>query len=508
MTEKALSIFVRRPRGLRKRAPSIAGVTLDAAQRELVEMPLGKHLLVLGEAGYGKTTVLVMRLLRLYRRERELRMVVIVPSEGLQRMLQGTLRKLGVDVLVATYDVFARRQAKRAFAWLPRESESAPLSVTRLKRHPVMRKALAILKDREPGIIDDDADAARKMRSRFVSRGDLQHLFGDAALVRNIAAEGRLGERSIGDTLDRIRVQIGQTTEDEWSFVEDKSRLRAIDGKRIDEGTATSHADTIDVEDYAILFELDRLRADRRGVAPTALRPYDVIAIDEAEELAPLEFALLGRSLAKAGTFIVSGDAEQHTDEGSTFGGWDEAIAELGLTNVTRAMLDVGYRCPEDIVAAARFVRDGRKSEAKGVVRSHQLRRVGFSDEGTLVARLGPEMSSILDHDPHASIAVLCRKPLRARRLHAALLPHVPARLVFDGRFLPRGPVQVTTVLDTKGLEFDYVVVPDASVDEYPVEPSSRRLFYVALTRARFQVILAHCSTETALLSSFEEPRA
>jgi superfamily I DNA/RNA helicase len=76
----------------------------------------------------------------------------------------------------------------------------------------------------------------------------------------------------------------------------------------------------------------------------------------------------------------------------------------------------------------------------------------------------------------------------------------VPARLVFDGRFLPRGPVQVSVVDEIKGLEFDYVVVPDASADDWPDDAAARRALYVAITRARQQVVFACTRAPTPLL--------
>ena len=115
-----------------------------------------------------------------------------------------------------------------------------------------------------------------------------------------------------------------------------------------------------------------------------------------------------------------------------------------------------------------------------------------FGDEGALASWLAREVDTVLARDRRASMAVLCRSPLTARRLAERLrAAEVPARLVFDGHFLTRGPVQVTTVDEVKGLEFDFVVVPDAGAKDYPDDAAARRALYVAVTRARHQVVLA-----------------
>lgn len=473
--------FSIRPRAAQRRGSSLVDVTLDPAQEAAIELPASRPLLVLGEAGHGKTTVLLFRVARTWRAHRSLRAAVLVPPEGLVRLLVPLLRRLGADVDVLTFDMFLARQGRRSFRRLPRESELTPPSVMRVKRSAALRSAIDVI--------------AGRTRGR-ASRRDLLHLFGDRVLVERVAREANLPEYVVLDVLERTRVQFGATTEDEWSHVTDRERLVAVDRRPLDDGTATAHAATMDVEDHAVLFEIDRLRAERFGAAPVTPRAYDLLAVDEAQELAPLELALLGRSVAPGGTLVVSGDADQHTDETSSFTGWDEAMRLLGANDHERVALEIGYRCPPDVVALARAVRDGAHPRADVV---------SFAGESELVAWIGPELSRILERDRHAAVGVLCRHPLTARRLADRLRGVVPNRLVFDGRFLPRGPVQITMVSEVKGLELDYVLVPDAGEREYPDDAASRRALYVALTRARHQVVLA-CTGRPSPVFSGEGP--
>jgi DNA helicase IV len=144
-------------------------------------------------------------------------------------------------------------------------------------------------------------------------------------------------------------------------------------------------------------------------------------------------------------------------------------------------------------VSVARAVKRGALVDARNGV---------FADERAIAAELGPALDALLDRDRGASVAVICRHPLTARRFAARLRESVPARVVFDGRFLPRGPVQVSVPSEVKGLEFDYVVVPDASAADWPDDQAARRALYVAITRARHQVVFACAGTPTPLLSS------
>ena len=67
------------------------------------------------------------------------------------------------------------------------------------------------------------------------------------------------------------------------------------------------------------------------------------------------------------------------------------------------------------------------------------------------------------------------------------LTPLASARLTLDARF-GRGGVHVTSVDQVRGLEFDYVFIPDADRITYPGDARSRRALYLAITRARHGV--------------------
>jgi DNA helicase-2/ATP-dependent DNA helicase PcrA len=468
-----------------------------------------RALLVLGEAGHGKTTVALHRLAHAWRRRRQhhdrVRAAILVPSEGLARLLQPLARRLGADVEAIPYPRWAAAQARRTLRDVPRrESESTRPLVARFKRDPAVRVGLAELAPRAPARVDDDADA-RPGRSRaLVRRADLQALFGDRALVEAIArTSGAMTSRMVEDVLDHTRAQFSRTAEEEWAHVTDRARLVAVDRRRLDEGTSEGDAGAIDAEDYAVLFELERLRATHRNVPPRTPRLYDVLVVDEAQEMAPLELALIGRSLAEGGTLVIAGDVHQQTDPTTAFFDWGTTMRELGCSDYARVELTVGYRCPPRVASLARCILD--PAHAPPVNPPPAL---SFENEETLAAALGEEIASLRAHDRSASIAIICRSPNVARRLATMIQRVVPARLVFDGRFLARGPAQLALVDDVKGLEFDFVLIPDATDDHYPDTAPARRALYVAVTRARAGVLLAGVGTPTALVPglAFDSP--
>jgi superfamily I DNA/RNA helicase len=479
----------------RTRYSSAVEVPLDETQMQAVTRPAGEGLLVLGEAGAGKTTVALHRLahLRRQRKEGAFKAAVIVPTEGLRRLSESLLARLDIaDADVAVYDGWAGRLAKRAFLDIPvRESEDATASVIHLKRHRALLRVLARYAAATP----------RKGKVR-VKREDLHHFFGDSAWMDKVvdASEGAIPSRAVQQVTTHTAVQFADTTEDSHSHVVDAARLQTVDGRAIDAGTRLNDAKTVDAEDYAVLFELDRLRAQGRGEATPALpRSYDLVIVDEAQELAPLELRLLGRSIVSGGTLVVAGDAGQQVDTAACFTDWATTMRDLGARDHHVAELTTLYRCPAAVTELARHVLDPGHPlpvlEPSGPV--------GFlraANECHLLARLTEALRMFTTAAPQASVAVITRAPESAERLARLLGRGADVRLALNGEFRFGAGVSVTAVQEVKGLEFDHVIIPDGSSSVYPDSGEARRALYVAITRAVHHVLFATTGAWTSLV--------
>lgn len=504
-----------RDEAARDRGSSSIEIALDPAQQRTVALPPHRTVLVLGEAGCGKTTVALHRLAFLQKQAQAagvpFRAAVIVPTEGLRRLSRSLLERLGVESAETwLYDRWAAVQAQRAFDGLPtRESQSASASVIRLKRHPALRQALARLA-RRPGASNRHGSE----RKTQATRHDLLRLFGDQVLLERTvtAADGAIPTAAIRETIDHSRIQFSKTTEREFAHV-DRDRRETIDGRPIDEGTDMEDAETIDVEDYAVLFELDRLRAEVRGVAATAPRSYQCIVLDEAQELAPLELSLVGRSRAAHGTLIVAGDAGQQVDPSACFVDWPTTMKEAGAEDHEVALLEVSYRCPPAVTALARgILSPANAAPLAATPGTSPLRAQRFDSEFHQAAALidalreltaprnGPGGPGGSQSDPTATIAVICRTPATATRLARILRWGLDLRLALHGDFDFGPGINVTCVEEVKGLEFDYVLLPDASSSAYPDTAEARRALYVAVTRTVHHLVLSTVGTWTPVL--------
>lgn len=497
----------------RRRSGSPVEVVLDAVQQAAVELPPTHSLLVLGEAGFGKTTVALHRLARLVNAaalaHAPFSALVLVPTRGLRRLIVALLERMGVTigesrtggrVEVRTFERWVAEQGRRAFPELPeRDSVAAPLAASRFKRHPALREVLPDIIAGTPAMRSIERGYRDNEKKR--ARDDLLHLFGDRELLARAAAasQGQLTPRMIQQLVAHTKIQFMPTTERQFAHVVTPDRLATVDGKSIDASTPMQDVESIDVEDFAVLFALDRLRHAADSSACAEPRKYDLIVLDEAQEFAAIELELIGRARAASGSITIAGDEHQQVDETTLFPGWAGALHELGCAAACeQVMLRESYRCPPAIEALARALFD---ADVEPIADAASITRTEVAHELELVDLLVHALASLRERDRLASVALVCRFAASARRLHALLAKAIECRLVVDGDFRFGPGISVTCIDEVKGLEFDYVIVPDATAANYPDTPEARRALYVALTRAMHRLWMMWSGRRSPLIA-------
>jgi DNA helicase-2/ATP-dependent DNA helicase PcrA len=474
-TERPRPAPVPAPRGAER-----AEIVLDADQQRAVDLTADTSLVVDGEAGVGKTLVALYRIASLQRRAREhgrrFRALVLVPTEGLRRLVRILADRLDITKLdIEVIDPWLVERAHMAFPGLPKRlSEGANAQVIALKRHPAVRVVLDDFRGWKPP--RDDDKLAR-------SRARLLHLWGDRDRLQRIldAAGGVLEPRAITAVMAHTRIQFETTTERANRHV-DKARLVALDGRSLDAGTPMEDAHTLDAEDAPVLLELAR-----RGILPlaTQLPVYDHVFVDEAQLRSPLELAAIGDAIAPNGTVTLAGDHRQATDETAYFAGWAAARGELRTQRWAEITLSITYRSVPAIASFARQLSEGRARAPVEPPADPAVWATACPNALAQAALLCWHLDALIAREPWRQIAVIARTPEHARRLHAELSRGLDPVLVLDGDFQFEPGIVVTTAPSVSGLEFDAVVIPDLAPAFYPESAELARSLYVAATRAR-----------------------
>jgi len=466
---------------------------LDREQWEAVDAPAADPLLVVGSAGSGKTTVALHRLARIAAADPRAypasRIQVVVPEAGLARLSARLLAPLGLDkVAVRTLDGWGRAAFHSAFGVPPpRLCAEPPALVSRFKRHPALYGAL-----RHRPQPHGTSELKRLRR-------DLGDLLVEPAFVSAVveAGGGDLPRTAVEEVVRHTRLQLAPPASEGLAGIEPE-RLATLDGLSVDEDTPESLGGTLDAEDLPLLLFLAALRS-----GPSARRLAHLV-VDEAEDVSLVELFVLGRQLGGARSVTVAGDEAQQTI--GAHAGWEEALAALGVPDAPAIRLATSYRCPAPVAELAHAIlgplappeppRAGRPGAP--------VVRVDFPSEAHAQLHLCGEVRELLEREPEASVAVICATAATARAFHRLLGDLPEARLTLDGAFTFRPGCDVTEVGAVKGLEFDYVVIPDAGARAYPDEPEARRRLHVAVTRAAHQVVIATTGTPSPLLAGLQ----
>jgi hypothetical protein len=475
----------------RAAAPEVTAL-LDPEQFEAVSAPAAEPLLVLGSAGSGKTTVALHRLARVAFEDPRAfppsRLQVVVPETGLARLAARLLEPLGLDkVAVRTLDAWSRGAFQSTFGVPPpRLCAETPALVSRLKRHPALYEVLR----RRPRLAGERAAFGRLRR-------DWGDLLLDRAFLEGVVkgAAGDLPTTTIDEVLRHTRLQLAPPPDDALVGVHADSR-DTLDGRPISEGTPESLAGTLDLEDLPVLLFLASLRGG------SGAKRLAHLVVDEAEDVSLFELSVLGKHLGGSRSVTLAGDEAQQTF--SSYAGWPDALAALGVAGAATCRLETTYRCPRPVAELAHAVlgpiapdvppRAGRDGAP--------VARFDFPTEAHAQLFLVGAIRDLVEREPDASVGVVANAPDTARAFHRLLADLPEARLALDGRFTFRPGVDVTDVGSVKGLEFDYVVIPDASARVYPDTDEARRQLHVAVTRAAHQLWIAAIGTPSPLLSS------
>ncbi len=327
-------------------------------------------------------------------------------------------------------------------------------------------------------------------------------------------------DRTGDEGIEREEIEIGAAMDEAreshrtWAHGHDDGEER---GGRLDDGDGrATGADgvvedqeepTLDVEDDALLVRLyQRKRGGLRGPNKQPLR-YEHLFIDEAQDLSPVELSVLMDTTSDDRCVTLAGDTSQRLLMDNGFTDWRGVLKDLGLAGVEVEPLRIGYRSTLEVLAFARAVL-GPLAEAEAPLATRHGAPVefhGFNDIGAAVAFLGEALRDLALNEPRANVAVIARDPERAEVYYQGLLRAEIPRLarVADQDFSFRPGVEVTDIRQVKGLEFDYVILVDVTVSQYPVDDESRHLLHIGATRAAHQLWVVATGVPSPLLPAY-----
>jgi DNA helicase-2/ATP-dependent DNA helicase PcrA len=259
----------------------------------------------------------------------------------------------------------------------------------------------------------------------------------------------------------------------------------------------------IDPEDDALLLRIYQLQRGRLA-GPKGDIAVEHLMVDEVQDFSPIELAVLLETTTRQRSVTLAGDVAQAIAPEHGFSSWSEMLEDLGIPHERVEPLRVSYRSTREIVDVAEHVLGPLVGDVRPVAprSGGPVESFAFGSAGEAAEFLSHALTELLRSEPSASVALIARHPEQARLYYEALaaaeLPSL--RLVADQDFLFTAGIDVTDVRQTKGLEFDIVILLEVSEAAYPVSDDARRLLHVAMTRAAHQLWITYTGAPSPLL--------
>ncbi len=247
-------------------------------------------------------------------------------------------------------------------------------------------------------------------------------------------------------------------------------------------------------EDIAALLYLNYILTNKK-------LNYQNIVVDEAQDYSIFTYYVLKRIFEKA-KFNIYGDLAQAIYPYRSVNSWNELNKHIFEGQCNLLELNKSYRTTIEITETANNVLDLLDLHIADPVIRHGQKISYFESDDNSNIKI-EKIKEWLDNG-YKTIAIICKNDKEADIVHSELLKmginskHITKE---DNKY--ENGVFVLSVASSKGLEFDCVVINDASSNVYNVSNEvDMHLLYVALTRALHEQVIMYDKKITNVLEN------
>ncbi|MDX6452077.1 MAG: hypothetical protein QOH16_2126 [Gaiellaceae bacterium] len=476
--------------------------TIQADQYRLITHDPNTPLVIQGGPGTGKTAVGLHRaswLLYTARQNLQHRGVLVIgPNRTFMEYVSHVLPALGED------SVEQRAVGELVDGVVPELRD--PPAVAELKAD--VRLAEVVQRAAELRLVSEPEELVLRLEGSFISvrLREVRELLAAAretgttaaarerfrmSLLRRFYAEygrvlGGSAFRNFEEVEQALRAHgyLDRVLKAAWPVVSPERLVRSLFTTR---ATLAEAADGIlDADEQKLLLRRGQAWSDgdiplldeARTLLDAEPRAYGHVIVDEAQDLTPMQLRMVARR-ARDGALTILGDVAQATGA-IRYSRWDEVLPHLPRgEEATIEELLHAYRVPREIMELALPL----------------LETIAPDVAAPISYRTGADAPTVRRVEPEHLLAEAYREAERLAESEGLLAVIVPEALAHD---VPQDDlwngVPVLTPRESKGLEFDHVVVVEPALIEL-------RELYIALTRPTKTLVVVHARPLPAQLT-------
>lgn len=495
--------------------------TIQQEQNEVIRKKPQHNMIVQGAAGSGKTTVAMHRISYiLYNYEQEFApedfyivgsnqvllnyITGVLPELNVYGVSQMTMEQLFVRLLYEDWDKSYQIKpvikgvtpaVKGTLAWF-KELENFCL---RYEYRAIPRDDVVIEKTGK--VLLDRATIMRLLKeTKNLSRADKISRLTDYLMAR---LENELSGKYYSYTQpEKQKLKHYYETyfgKREWKGSVAELYEKFVKEEQEKECPITMPEGSYDVYDLAAMAYLyKRIKED------TVIREAGHVVIDEAQDFGMMVYASLKYCLSKC-TYTIMGDVAQNISDRYGLNDWTElrklmlpgefdyfGILQKSYRNtveISEFATDILYHGSFPVYPVEPIIRHGEPVTVK--------KCADFTEQVTQAEQtIQKWQSKGMD-----TIAVVCLDEAEAQEVTAALRGSVELNTGDAGKWEIGEGVMVLPLKYTKGLEFDAVLIFNASEEDYPVEDGYVKQLYVAATRALHELMVLYRWKLTGLIA-------
>lgn len=241
----------------------------------------------------------------------------------------------------------------------------------------------------------------------------------------------------------------------------------------------------------------------KRLIEEKVIREAAHVVIDEAQDFGIAIYQSIKYCLTKC-TYTIMGDVSQNINFGCGLEDWEE-LKKLMLPNKFDyfGLLRKSYRNTIEISDFAMdILRHGSFPiyPVEPIVRHGEKVAINRASNDENLANGIASSIRELHQEGFETIAVICADQKQTLEMSKRLSKTVDVRIFSEENCEFDSGVTVLPIEYSKGLEFDAVIIADASSEYYPKEDSYAKLLYVASTRALHELRVFYTGELTGLI--------
>ena len=243
-------------------------------------------------------------------------------------------------------------------------------------------------------------------------------------------------------------------------------------------------ADLVTYEDGMALLYL-KLKLEGERLYPQIKQ----VLIDEAQDYYPLQYKILAE-IFKGAQYTILGDIGQTIEKSETEDLYDEVIKCLEPKNALKLNLTKSYRSSYEISLFTSRLREGEVG-AIAFERHDEVPVIAEQENEAQELEWIEDKIKTYEKEGYETIAIICKSQRQVNHVYSKLSRRLNLHQLNPEEDGYQKGIHIMPVYMAKGLEYDAVIVYEASEKNYN-EPEDKQLLYIACTRALHRLALCH----------------